>query len=89
MSFNRALWDKMSPQEKVDEYKKCEESLVYFYNNYVRKDDQPEMTELQYEQHMAQVEAYRNGRHRHRRSPFTVYPVLTKQAYNPNKELKD
>ena len=43
-----------------EELQKCKDSPVYFYNNYVRKEGQKELTEAEYNDFVKQVEYQRN-----------------------------
>ena len=43
-----------------EELQKCKDSLVYFYNKYVRKEGQKELTEAEYNDFVKQVEYQRN-----------------------------
>jgi hypothetical protein len=47
-------------QVNQEELQKCKDSPVYFYNAYVRKEDQKELTEAEYEDFVKQVEYQRN-----------------------------
>jgi len=47
-------------QADQDELQKCKDSPVYFYNKYVRKEGQKELTEAEYEDFVKQVEYKRN-----------------------------
>ena len=49
-------------KDNLEEMKKCKESPLYFYNTYVRKDGMKELTQEEYDNHVRQVELYRNGR---------------------------
>lgn len=46
--------EKLSQVEQ-EELQKCKESHAYFYNKYVRKEDQEELTEEQYEELMIKI----------------------------------
>ena len=43
-----------------DELQKCKDSPVYFYNKYVRREGQKELTEVEYNNFVNQVEYQRN-----------------------------
>lgn len=43
-----------------EELQKCKDSPVYFYNKYVRKEGQKELTEAEYNDFVKQVEYQRN-----------------------------
>jgi hypothetical protein len=43
-----------------EELQKCKDSPVYFYNKYVRKEEQKELTEAEYNDFVKQVEYQRN-----------------------------
>jgi hypothetical protein len=43
-----------------EELQKCKDSPVYFYNKYVRKDGEKELTEAEYENYVKQLEYQRN-----------------------------
>jgi hypothetical protein len=49
-----------TPEEKAfwdAEWKKCKESPLYYYNNYWRKEGDPELTQKQFDAHVAKYEA--------------------------------
>lgn len=43
-----------------EEIQKCKDSSIYFYNKYVRKEGQKELTEAEYNDFVKQVEYQRN-----------------------------
>lgn len=47
-------------QSEQDELQKCKDSPVYFYNKYVRKKGQKELTEAEYKDFIKQVEYQQN-----------------------------
>jgi hypothetical protein len=47
-------------QVDQEELQKCKDSLVYFYNNYVRKEGQKELTEAEYKNFVKEIEYKRN-----------------------------
>lgn len=55
----KKTYDELTPEEKEfckEEEKKCLASPLYFYNNYWRKEGQPEMTQLDWDAHTAMIE---------------------------------
>ena len=72
------VWDNMTPEAQTIEMQKCEDSVVYFYNTYVRRDSQPEITEEQWDAHLSMVDRYSNGRSR--RHTYAK-PVVPDDAY--------
>jgi hypothetical protein len=46
----------------LEEMQKCKASPCYFYNNYIRKDGEPEKTEEEFNQWKYQMELVRNGK---------------------------
>jgi len=52
-------YDELTLEERAfckEEERKCLESPLYFYNNYWRKPDQPELTQLDWDVHVAMIE---------------------------------
>ena len=47
-------------QADQDEFQKCKDSPVYFYNKYIRKEGQKELTKAEYEAFVKQAEYQRN-----------------------------
>lgn len=63
-------------QVDQEELQKCKDSPIYFYNKYVRKEGQKELTQDEYEDFFKQVEYLRNmplklQRH-YKDRPFTI-----------------
>ncbi len=84
MNKTQGIADKLSAADQ-EEYQKCEASPVYFYNKYVRKEGQPELTEKQWDDHVKMVEYQRNNPIK-LRNRFKDRPVLTEDCY---KQLPD
>ena len=62
------------------ELQKCKDSPVYFYNKYVRKEGQKELTEAEYENFVKQVEYQRNMPLK-LRSIYKSRPLIPDQCY--------
>ena len=69
-----------------EELQKCKDSPVYFYNNYVRKEGQKELTEAEYNDFVKQVEYQRNMplklRKHYNDRPMLPSECFEKQNYN-------
>lgn len=63
-----------------DEIQKCVDSPLYFYNNYVRKEGQPELTQEQWDNHVKMIEYQRNNPIK-LRNTFKDRIVLTEECY--------
>ena len=62
----------------AEEWRKCEESSVYFYNNYVREEGQPKMSEADYAEYVESVEGLlRNPKNAR---PFQVGILIPKDC---------
>ena len=59
-----------------EEYEKCQASPVYFYNNYVRKEGDPELSEEEYLHWKKRAEFIRDGFvFGHKRNPCPDKPL--------------
>lgn len=58
-SYQNVVSHRLS-QVDQEELQKCKDSPVYFYNKYVRKEGQKELTQAEYENFVKQVEYQRN-----------------------------
>jgi vancomycin resistance protein YoaR len=63
-----------------EELQKCKDSPVYFYNKYVRKEGQKELTESEYEDFIKQVEYQRNMPLKLRKH-YKDKPLLPSECY--------
>jgi hypothetical protein len=63
-----------------EELQKCKDSPVYFYNRYVRKDGQKELTEAEYNDFVKQVEYQRNMPLKLRKH-YKDRPLLTSECF--------
>ena len=63
-----------------EELQKCEDSPVYFYNKYVRKEGQKELTESEYKDFVKQVEYQRNMPLKLRKH-YKDRPLLPSECY--------
>lgn len=72
-----------SPDQK--EFQKCKDSPVYFYNKYVRKEGQKELTKAEYDDFVKQVEYQRNMPLKLRKH-YKDRPLLPSECY---KKLPD
>ena len=63
-----------------EELQKCKDSPVYFYNKYVRKEGQKELTESEYEDFVKQVEYQRNMPLKLRKH-YKDRPLLSSECY--------
>lgn len=72
-----------------DELQKCKDSPVYFYNNYIRKEGQKELTQLEYDNFIKQIEYQRNTPFKLRKH-YKYYPLLPGDCFEkiPDKETK-
>ena len=68
-------------QADQDELQKCKDSLVYFYNKYVRKEGQRELTKAEYEAFVKQAEYQRNMPLK-LRSHYKDRPLLPSDCYD-------
>jgi hypothetical protein len=68
-------FNSLSKEEQDLEIKRCQESFVYFYNNYCKKDGMPEYTEDVFKEYLQSVEDRRNrvDRRRLRYSSFLTF----------------
>ena len=64
-----------------EELQKCKDSPVYFYNKYVRKEGQKELTKAEYEDFVKQVECQRN-------IPLKLRIHYKDRPFTPNKCYK-
>lgn len=72
------------PEEIETEYQKCQNSISYFYNNYCRKEGQPEYTEEEFEKYINTVKLMKNGsiiRDRRMKLHLLQYPLTIKDAF--------
>lgn len=71
-------WDKLSPKEQKHIMDRCKESPAYFYNNYVRKENEKEVTdeEMLEIRRMAET-CHIKGRSRH----IFRYPPLISECF--------
>ena len=67
-------------QADQDELQKCKDSPVYFYNKYVRKEGQRELTKAEYEAFVKQAEYQRNMPLK-LRSHYKDRPLTLNQCY--------
>lgn len=67
-------------QADQEELQKCKDSFVYFYNKYVRKERQKELTQAEYEDFVKQVEHQRNMPLK-LRSHYKDRPLTPDQCY--------
>jgi hypothetical protein len=67
-------------QADQEELQKCKDSPVYFYNKYVRKEGQKELTQAEYEDFVKQVEYQRNMPLK-LRSHYKDRPLTPDQCY--------
>ena len=67
-------------QVDPEELQKCKDSPVYFYNKYVRKEEQKELTEAEYEEFVKQME-YRRNMPLKLRSYYKDRPLTPDQCY--------
>jgi hypothetical protein len=63
-----------------EELQKCKDSPVYFYNKYVRKEGQKELTEAEYNDFFKQVEYQRNMPLKLRKH-YKDRPLLPSECY--------
>jgi len=63
-----------------EELEKSENSPIYFYNKYVRKEGQKELTEKEYEEFVKQVE-YKRNTPPNSRNYHTDRPLTPNQCY--------
>lgn len=72
-----------------EELQKCKDSPVYFYNKYVRKDGQKELTEAEYNDFVKQVEYQRNMPLKLQKH-YKERPLLPSECYKKmNKEIQN
>ncbi len=64
-----------------EELERCKKSPVYFYNKYVRKEEQKELTETEYENFVKQVEYQRNMPLKLRKH-YKDRPLLPSECYD-------
>lgn len=64
----------------LNEIKKCENSPVYFYNKYVRKEGQKELTEDDYKNFVKQIEYQRDNPLKLRKA-YKDRPLLPSECY--------
>jgi hypothetical protein len=64
-----------------EELQKCKDSPVYFYNKYVRKEGQKELTEAEYNDFVKQVEYKRNMPLKLRKH-YKYRPLLPRECYD-------
>lgn len=67
-----------------EEYKKCQDNPLYFYNTYVKHLDDPEINEQEYNELKAKFKCIREGTViGKRRNPFLKqYPMTETEAFN-------
>ena len=65
---------------EYEELQKCKDSPVYFYNKYVKKEGQKELTEDEYKDFVKQVEYQRNNPLK-LRSHYKDRPLTPDQCY--------
>jgi hypothetical protein len=63
-----------------DELQKCKDSPVYFYNKYVRKEGQKELTETEYAMFQKRIEHQRNMPLKLRKH-YKDYPLLPSECF--------
>jgi len=63
-----------------EELQKCKDSPVYFYNKYVRKEGQKELTEDEYNAFVKQVEYERDMPLKFRKS-YEDHPLLPSECF--------
>lgn len=51
--------NKMTPEEQAEELKKCQDSVAYFYNNYCRREGDPEYSEEEFRKYLERVQLAR------------------------------
>ena len=67
-------------QAEQEELQKCKDSHVYFYNKYVRKKGQKELTEVEYEDFVKQLK-YQWNMPLKLRSDYKDRPLTPEQCY--------
>lgn len=75
----------MKPSEKLrqadkDELQKCKDSPVYFFNKYVRKEGQEELTEETYKMYAKEAERQRNIPLKLRKK-YREYPLSLSECF--------
>ena len=75
-----AVSSRLSSADEL-EVQKCKDSLVYFYNKYVRKEGQRELTKAEYEAFVKQAEYQRNMPLK-LRSHYKDRPLLPSDCYD-------
>ena len=53
-------WSHLTSKRWEEELAKCEADPCYFYNTYVKREGEPEMTQEEYEAHVRNTEFKRN-----------------------------
>ena len=69
-------WENLDQKEQSEIMMKCAESTSYFYNNFIRKKDQPEITDEEFNK--IRYTFYR----RRGRNPFTEYPWTPEECFS-------
>ena len=73
----------------AEEIQKCKDSPCYFYNNYIRKSNEPEKTQEEYQHWVRQVELVRHGKMIAKQRGYDAYiqnyPLTEKDVFSKPK----
>lgn len=85
--MNRKEWDALSTKEQEEIMKKCKESEAYFYNNFFRKSDEPEVSDAEF---LAIRESFKSRPIKGRGGQYIrQYPMIKEESFEKWVEIKD